>query len=59
MVFQNVGLSWIIQSNKKLRFDFEHHCPSWVLNGPWYDTTIFSLFHDWLFEYYVTTTRRD
>ena len=28
MVLQHVDLSWIIQSNQKLNFDFQHHCPS-------------------------------
>ena len=26
---------------KEIRFDFEIHCISWILNGPWYNTTIF------------------
>ena len=56
MVFQNVGLSCIIQSNQELSFYFQHHCPSWILNGPWYNTTIFSLLHGSSFKDYVTTS---
>ena len=41
MVFQNVVLSWIIQSNQKLNFCFQHHFHSWILNVPWYNSTIF------------------
>ena len=58
MVFQHVGLSWIIQSNQQLNFDFQHHCPSWILNGPGYNTNTRSKLYGSLFEDYVTTTRR-
>ena len=55
MVFHNVGLSWIVQSKQKPNFDLQHHCPSWILNVPWYNTMICSQFHGYLFGYYVTT----
>ena len=59
MAFQHVSLSWIIQSNQELNFDFQYHCHSWILNGPWYNTMICSQFHCSSFEYYVTTGKRD
>ena len=59
MVFQNIGLFWIIQSNKNLSFDFQKQFPSWILNGPWYNTTICSQSHGWVFEDYFTTFKRD
>ena len=40
MVFHNIVLSLNIQSNKNPGFDFQNNCPSWILNGPWYNTTI-------------------
>ena len=40
MVFYHVGLSWNIQSNQKIKFDFQYHCTSWIPNGPWYNTMI-------------------
>ena len=40
VVFQNVGLS-LITELKKIKFDFEHRCPSWIKNFPWYNTKIF------------------
>ena len=49
MVFQNVGLSWIIQSNQKLNFDFQQHCPSWIIDGTWYNTVICSRLHGQVF----------
>ena len=38
IVFQHVGLSWIIKSNQKLNFYFQLHSISWLINGSWYNT---------------------
>ena len=59
IVFQRIGLFWIIKSNKNLHFDFQNHCTSWILNGPWYNTSICSQLHGLLFEDYFTTSKRD
>ena len=59
MVFQHVGLSWIIQSNQKLNFYFQHHCTSWIINVPLYNTTICSQLLGFLFGYCVTEFRRE
>ena len=59
MVFHHVGLYWIIQSNKNLIFYFQKHCPSWLLNGTWYNTIICSRYHGLVFEDYFTTAKRD
>ena len=42
MVFQHITLFWIIQSNKNLNLDLKNHCPYWILNVAWYNTTICS-----------------
>ena len=34
MLFRNIGLFWIIQSNKNLSSDFQKHFSSWILNVP-------------------------
>ena len=59
MVFQNIGLFWIIQSNKNLSFDFQKHCPSWTLNGPWHNNNICTRVYSLVFKNYFTTTKRD
>ena len=58
-MFQHVVLTWIIQSNQKLNFDSHHHCYSWIINGPWYNTTICSRLHGFSFEYYYITGIQD
>ena len=55
IVFQNVGLSWIIQLNQDLNFYIQQHCPYLLINGLWYNTNICSLLHGSLFECYVRT----
>ena len=59
MMFQNVGFYWIIHSKKELKFGFEHHFPSCILDGPWYNTKICLQLHGSYFEYCVSTSRRD
>ena len=34
IVFQNIGLFWIIKSKKDLYFYSQKDCHSWILNGP-------------------------
>ena len=45
IVFHNVGLSLIIQSNQKPNFDFKHHYHYCILDVPWYNTMICLLLH--------------
>ena len=59
MVFQNFGLSWIIQSNQNLNFYFQLHYPSWEINILWYNTMICPILNGSLFEDYVETDKRD
>ena len=59
IVFEHVGLTWIINTNQELNFYFQHPCTSWILNGPLYNTMICSQLHGFYFEDCVTTTRRD
>ena len=59
MVYHHIGVSWIIQSNKNISFDFQKHCPSWIINGPWYNTIIFSQLYGLVFDDYFTTAKRE
>ena len=40
VVFQHVGISWIIESNEKLRFNFERLCTNQILNWLYYNTAV-------------------
>ena len=54
-VFHHVCLSFTNESKNQPKFDFQHHYSSWILNGPWYTTTICSKLHGLYFEGDVTT----
>ena len=58
-MFRQIGLFWIIQSNKNLNFDFKNHFPSWILNDPWYTTTMCSQLYGSVFGDYFATAKRD
>ena len=59
IVLQHIVLSWIVQSNKNTIFVFQKHCTSWIINGPWYNTKIFSRLYDSVFENYFTTAKHN
>ena len=58
VVFLPVGIYWINNSKEDLKFDFDHHCPNWILNFPLCNTTICSHFQGYLFDDYFTTLRK-
>ena len=40
IVFQQVGISWLIQTSKATEFKFEKEFLVWVKKGPWYNQYI-------------------
>ena len=58
VILHHVGMSWIIFSNKKMRYEiYEINHPDWLNKGPWYNTDIFSKLHGKLFEDFITYSR--
>ena len=58
VVFQNVGLYWIIENKNNLKFDMNKHCNQRTENGPWYNTTILSQLNSKNFEDYLKKGHR-
>ena len=56
-LLHHVGLSWIISSNKKMKYETEENNPDGLNKGPWYNTTIFSKLHVTVFEYFIRNAR--
>ena len=53
-IFHNVGMSWIICSNKKMFYEIgENNHPNWFNKGPCYNTAISSKLHGKLFEDFI------
>ena len=50
-IFHHVGMSWIICSNEKMKYEMDKsNHPDWLNKGPWYNTAICSRLHGSLFE---------
>ena len=58
-VLYHVCLSWMIYSNKQIRYEIEENNTDWLNKGPWYNTTICSKFHETLFEDFIMNYRTD
>ena len=59
-VLHNVGLSWVISSNKQMIYDIkENYHPSWLNKGPQYNTSICSKLHGTVFGYFIRNDRTD
>ena len=57
-ILHHVGTSWIIFSKGEMLYEIdENNHPTWFNKGPWYNTAIFSRFHEILFEDFITHAR--
>ena len=57
-VLNHVGLSWIISSSKKIKYDIkENNHPDWLNKVPRYNTAICSKFHGTVFGGFIRNFR--
>ena len=49
VVFNNVGLSFMILTKEKYEFTVEEHSIEGCTGGPWFNVTIFGNLHDPIF----------
>ena len=59
-ILHHVGMSWIIISNKEMKYDMDknnHHY--WLNKGPWYSTPICLRLHGSTFEDFIKQARTD
>ena len=56
-VFHRVGLSWIISSNKQIKYEIEETNSCWLNKGPWYNTSNNSKFYGNFFGYFIINGR--
>ena len=59
IVLQNVFMSWIIETNQKLKYDIDKHNLDWTTRGLWYNTSICKKLHGTVFEKYIRNTITD
>ena len=59
-ILYHVGMSWIIYSNKEMKYEIDKsYYQYWLNKFPWYNTAIFSRLHGSLFEDFITHARTD
>ena len=58
MLFQHVGLSWIIEKNKHLKFEMGVQDSQCMDKGTWYNTIICTKLHGKIFENYFKIGRK-
>ena len=58
-VLNNVDLSWIISSNKQMKYETEENNPDWLNKGPWYNSAICSKLYGTVFGYFIRNALTD
>ena len=59
-ILHHVGMSWIISSNKEMKYEIDkNNHQDWLNKGPWYNTSICLKFHGSMFEDFITHARTD
>ena len=54
-ILHHVGMSWIIISNKEIKYEIdESNNQDWLNKGPWYNTGICSRLHGIPFDDFIT-----
>ena len=59
-ILHHVGMSWIIISNKEMKYETDkNNHQGWLNKGPWYNTSIHLNLHGSMFEDFMTHARTD
>ena len=59
-ILNHVGMSWIIITNKEMKYDTdENNHQYWLNKGPWYNTYIYLKLHGGTFEDFITQAGTD
>ena len=59
-ILHHVGMSWIIISNREMKYERDkNNHQDWLNKGPWYNTSICLNLHGSIFEDFITHERTD
>ena len=59
-ILHHLGMSWIISSNKEMKYEMDdNNHQYWLNKGPWYNTSICLNLHGSMFEDFITHARSD
>ena len=43
-LLHHIGMSWIIETHEKFKYDMGKNNPDWITCGPWYNTFICKIY---------------
>ena len=52
-MLHHVGMLWIIENNKELKYDMDIQNSDWLTGGSWYNTSIYKKLHGNVFEGFI------
>ena len=58
-MLHHVNMSWMIETNQKLKYDIEKHNLDWIAGGPWYSIYICKKLDGKVFGNYIRNARTD
>ena len=58
-ILHHVGMLWIIENHKQLKYDMDIQSSDWMTGGPWYNTYICKNLHGKLFEVFIINARTE
>ena len=58
-ILQFVGVLWIIENQKELKYDMDIQNSYWSTGVPWYNTYIYKKLHENLFEGFIINSRTE
>ena len=58
-LLHHVGISWIIETHKQLKYDRDKYNLDWKRGGSWYNTSICKKINGTMFEEFIRNARTD
>ena len=58
-MLRHVGMVWITENDKQLKYDMDEQNSDWMTGIPWYNTSICKKLHGKLFEVFIRNARTD
>ena len=58
-LLHHAGMSWIIETREKLKYDMEKHNPDSITGGTWYNKYICKKIYGTVFEEFIINARND
>ena len=58
-MLHHLGMLWITENHKELKYDMDIQNSDWLTGGPWYNTSICKKLHGTVFEGFIINARTE